>query len=157
MFDTQKVQFMTTIFKKIPEEYTDIYVIPEIFNVYVVALFRRLKLPIRAIMHDTTPQKEIFGVPVVKTAEASANFNENTAIIIITKKPGSFIQATIDFKVNGGIWTIPTFAVAYEEITPIYDRLILEKVKQIYVEDGIASSIPKILSDRFEGRERAAT
>ena len=104
MFDTQKIQRMTTLLEKLPKKFNDIYLIVEKrFTAETVALFKRLKISIRAIIHDETAQKELWGIPFVKTADVSETFNEHTALIIIPEKPLPLLQTTFDFKSpNGG-------------------------------------------------------
>ena len=139
MFDTAKIQRMTALLEKIPSEFDDVYLIPERrFFAEAVALFKRLKIPIRGIMYDTTPQKEIWGFPVVKTAEVSSKFNERTALIIIVEKPVPFIQTTFDFKVRGRVWTIPAFVMTSDESFIVYDYLMMKKFIQMHLEDGIS-------------------
>ena len=136
MFDTVKIQKMTALLEKIPEQFDNVYVTHEgIFTAEVVALFRRLKIPIRAIMSDTMAEKELFGIPAIDTAEAT--FTERTALIIVTKKPVPIIQTTFNIKITGGVWTIPAFVMSIEEITPIYDRVMVEKLIQMYEADDI--------------------
>ena len=140
MFDVNKIRRMSELLVKLPKESDNVYIVPEIFTKEVAVLFRRLKFPIAAIMHDTTPQKEIWGFPVVKTAEASANFNERTTLIILVKKPVPLIQTTFDFKVKGGTWTVPAFVMTNDEAAKIYDSVTLQKIIQQYIEDGISKS-----------------
>lgn len=86
-----------------PTEFDDVYIIPdEIFTQEAKALFKRLKIPVRAIMDDAHAGKISFELPIISTAQTSANFNGRTALIILTKKPVPFIQTTFDFKVTGG-------------------------------------------------------
>ena len=106
MFDTVKIQKMTAILEKIPEQFDNVYVTHEgLFTAEVVTLFRRLKIPIRAIMSDTMAEKELFGIPAIDTAEAT--FTERTALIIVTKKPVPIIQTTFKIKLRGGLRTVP--------------------------------------------------
>ena len=154
MFDTAKIQRMTALLEKIPSEFDDVYLIPERhFYAEAFALFKRLKIPIRGIMYDTTPQKEIWGFPVVKTAEVSSKFNERTALIILVEKPVPFIQTTFDFKVRGGTWTIPSLVISDNEINIIYNRLIIQKLLQIYEADSILEPKKNIqaMIERFAG------
>ena len=103
MFDTGKIQRMTTLLGKIPENFDDVYIVYDrLFLTEAAALFKRLKLPIRAIMHDMVVEKEVFGWQVVKTAEASANFNERTILIVLTQKPVPFVETTFKFRHWGG-------------------------------------------------------
>ncbi len=137
MFDTEKIRRMTTLLEKLPEEFDDVYLIPdEIFLADTAVIFRRLKIPIRAIIHDTIIQNEFLGLPVLKTAEASANFNERTALIILTKKPVPFIQTTFDFKVKGGKWTLPALVMTNDEVWATYARLMIQKFIQVCTENG---------------------
>ena len=101
MFDTIKIQKITALLEKIPEQFDNVYVTHEgIFTAEVVAIFRRLKIPIRAIMSDTMAEKELFGIPAINTAEAT--FTEYTALIIVTKKPVPIIQTIFNIKATGG-------------------------------------------------------
>ena len=106
MFDTEKIRHMTTLLEKMPEDFDDVYIVPDgIFIPEAAALFKRLKIPVRAIMDDMQPRKEFLGIPIIKTAAASVNFNERTALIVLVKKPVPFVQTTFNFKVRGGTWT----------------------------------------------------
>ena len=139
MFDTEKIQRITTLLEKMPENFDDVYVVHDgIFIPEAAALFKRLKIPVRAIMDDMQPGKEFRGIPIIKTAAASANFNERTALIVLVKKPVPFVQTTFNFKVRGGTWTIPALVMALDEILAVYDRVMLETLKQLYDEDGIS-------------------
>ena len=150
MFDTAKIQRMTALLEKVPEKFDDVYLIPERrFFAEAVALFKRLKIPIRGIMSDITSQKELWGIPFVKTAEVSSKFNERTALIILVEKPVQFIQTTFDFKVRGGVWTIPALVIAHDEILAIYDRLTLLRTLQQYREDGLPTPALKDFATRF--------
>ena len=142
---------MTTLLQKLPEEFDDVYLIPEIFTWEAATLFRRLKIPVKGIMHDTQPGKETWGIPIVKTAEASANFNDRTILIMLTKKPVPFIQTTFDFKVRGGKWTLPALVIAKDEVLPIYDLLMVQRFMQLYSEDKIAElkKNPNDLAEHF--------
>ena len=104
MFDTEKIQRMTALLEKLPEEFDDVYLIPEkTFFQETAAIFRRLKIPIRAIIHDTIIEKEAWGIPVVKTAQVVENFNERTILILLTEKPVPFVQTTFNFRNRGGV------------------------------------------------------
>ena len=140
MFDTEKIRRMTKLLEKMPEEFDDVYLIPEIFTAEAAALLKRLKIPVKGIMHDMQLGKETWGIPVVKTAEASANFNDRTILILLTEKPVPFIQTTFDFKVRGGKWTLPALVIANNEVMPIYDRVTVSKFLQQYREDGLPDS-----------------
>ena len=103
MFDTEKIRRMTELLEKLPEEFDNVYILPEVFTHEALVLFKRLKISIRAMILDgETAPKEIAGFPVIKTAEAVENFNERTILIIITNKPVPLIQTTFDFKKRGG-------------------------------------------------------
>ena len=67
-----------------------------------MALFRRLELPVRAIMDDTQAGKNFLGLPVIGTLAAAENFNERTVLIVLTQKPMPFIQTTLNFRNRGG-------------------------------------------------------
>ena len=148
MFDTEKIRRMTALLEKLPEEFDDVYLIPEIFTWEAAALLKRLKIPIRAIMHDMQPGKETWGIPIVKTAEASANFNERTILIMLTEKPVPFVQTTFDFKVGNGKWTLPALVIANDEVMPIYNSVTVSKIFQQYREDGLPDS-PTDLANQF--------
>lgn len=150
MFDTEKIRRITTLLGKMPEEFDDVYIVPEIFTQEAATLFRRLKIPVKGIMHDTQPGKEMWGIPIVKTAEVVENFNERTILILLTEKPVPLIQTTFDFRKREGVWTIPALVIADDEVKPIYDRLTVLKILKQYKEDGIPSSIPaRDLPERF--------
>ena len=150
MFDVEKIKSMTAVLEEMPDKFDDVYVVPdEIFMKEATALFRRLKIPIRAIMDDAQPGKKFLEIPVISTADASKNFNERTALIILAKKPVPFIQTTFDFKVDGGTWTVPAFVIAPDEILAIYDRVMAEKLRQLYAEDGFTEDDLNKFSERF--------
>ena len=105
MFDTKKIQQMTLELEKFSREHEDIYVFPEWLTPETFALFRRMRITIRAVVFNELPsfaQKEIFGIPVMKIEEASANFNERTAAIILKQKPVPFIRSNLNFNTRGG-------------------------------------------------------
>ena len=102
MFDTEKVQQMTSLLEQFSKDFKRVYIIPEIFPPEAAALFRRLKIPVRAIMYDNAPVKELFGFKVVRTTEAVENFNKRTGLIVLMKKPAPFIQTVLDFRNRGG-------------------------------------------------------
>lgn len=138
MFDNSKVQRITALLERLTEEYDEVYILPEeTFSENELALFRRLNIPIRAIVHDLVTDKEIFGIPILKTAEAAENFNERTILIVITKKSLPLIQTTFDFKVKGGTWAIPALVMTNNEVKAIYDSMILKRIIQLYKDDGI--------------------
>ena len=138
MFDTKKIRQMKTLLEELPKKFDNVYVIPDgIFLKDSAALFKRLEIPVKAAMHDTTKQKELWGFPVVKTSEASANFNERTALIILAKKTVPLIQTTFDFKVRGGTWTVPAYVLTNEEAQAVYDYVIVQRFMNAYWEDGI--------------------
>ena len=152
MFDTDKIHRMTEQLVKIPNDFDNVYVIHDrLFVADPAALFRRLKIPVVAIMDDLTREKELWGFPIVKTAEASANFNERTALIILSKKPVPLIQTTFDFAVRGKMLTVPAFVMTNEEAAAIYDRLILKGFIDMYAADGITdvTKTPSALAQRF--------
>ena len=151
MFDTAKVQQMTVELEKFAREHEDIYVIPEWFTPEAFALFRRMQIKIRAVLFNTpTPfaRKEIFGVPVLTAAEASANFNERTAFIMLKQKSVPFMQTTVSFNLRGGVFIFPAFVMATDEVSAVYDRLTLMRTLQQYQEDGLLAP-PKYLAVRF--------
>ena len=150
MFDIEKIQRMTALLEKLPEEFDNVYILPEVFTHEALMLFKRLKISIRAMILDgEKAPKEIAGFPVIKTSEAVENFNERTILIIITNKPVPLIQTTFDFKKKGGMWTIPALTMANSEVKPIYDRLTISKILQQYKEDGISSQPTEDLPERF--------
>ena len=149
IFDTKKIQQLTSLLEKLPENFSDVYIIPEAFFQEAAALFKRLKLPVRAVMHDTTTQKDFWGIPVIKTAEAAEKFNERTILIVLTQKPVPFIQTTFDFMKRGGKWTVPALVMTNEEAQAVYDRVLLMRYINSYAEDGISPTLTKDLPDRF--------
>ena len=150
MFDTEKICRMTTLLEKLPEEFDNVYILPEVFTHEALVLFKRLKISIRAMILDgETSPKEIAGFPVVKTSEAVENFNERTILIIITNKPIPLVQTSFNFKKRGGMWTIPAMTIANSEVKPIYDRLTVSKILKQYKEDGIPSQPTEDLLERF--------
>ena len=152
MFDTDKIHRIAKLLMKIPNEFDNVYVIHDgLFVAESAALFRRLKIPVAAIMSDTAAEKELWGFPVVKTVAASANFNERTALIILSKKPVPLIQTTFDFTIRGGVITVPAFVMTNEEAAAIYDRLILKGFIDMYAADGITdvTKTPSALAQRF--------
>ena len=151
MFDNAKVQQMTVELEKFAREHEDIYVIPEYITPEVFALFRRMRITIRAVLFNTPlpfSQREIFGIPVLKMEEATTNFNERTALIVLKQKSVPFIRTALNFTFWGGVLTVPVFVMANDEISAIYDRLTLLKVLQQYQEDGLHAP-PKDLATRF--------
>ena len=150
MFDAEKIHRMTALLEKLPEEFDNVYIIPEVFTHEALMLFKRLKISIRAMILDgEKAPKEIAGFPVIKTSEAVENFNDRTILIIITNKNVPLIQTTFDFKKKGGMWTIPAFVMANDEVSAIYDRLTVLKILKQYEEDRIPSASLKDLPDRF--------
>ena len=138
MFDVNKIRRISEILGRLARDRKEIYLIPVgIFTIAENNLFRRFNLQIQAIMLDTDPQKELFGIPIIKTAQALANFTENTVLIIITKKPSPLFETTFDFNVNGGTWTIPALVISIEETTAIYDCMNVLKTMQEYKEDNV--------------------
>ena len=138
MFNVGKIRSMTETLQKFARDYDNVYVIPYgIFSEAEFNLFKRLGIKIIAVMFDTIPQKEIFGIPFIKTAEASANFNERTALIIINKKTIPLIEATFDFKVGDEMLTVPAVIMSVEETKFIYDYLTVLKIMEQYEEDKI--------------------
>lgn len=151
MFDVKKIQRMETELKQFAKVYDNVYIVPEVFRIDAAALFKRLQIPVRAVMHDQSTEKEVWDIPVIKTKEATANFNERTALIILTTKPVPFIQTTFDFKVRGGTWTIPALCISYDEAVALYDRLMVDKLIQMYKEDKITevTNISTKVGERF--------
>lgn len=155
MFDTAKVQRMTTELEKFSREHDNVYVIMKALNADVFALFRRLKVRIWAILSNVPLYngnkvvKKFFGLPVLKTEEATKNFNEHTGLILLTKKPAPFIQTTFDFLVNGKLIKIPAFVMDSDEVLAIYDRLTVMRILQQYLEDGMSAPSAKLLAKRF--------
>ena len=150
MFDTDKIQRMTAELQQFALKYDDFYVIPEkAFAEEDSALFKRLKMKIRAIIFDGSSGKELSGVPVVDMAEIYQSFNERTAFIMLMEKPLPLIQTTIDVKIPGGKRIIPAFIISFEEVIYIYDRVLFLKYIDMYVEDGLKSVKSKDLPERF--------
>lgn len=151
MFDVKKILRMETELKQFAKVHDNVYIVPEVFRIDAAALFKRLQIPVRAIMQDTWTAKEVWDIPIIKTKEASTNFNERTALIILTIKPVPFIQTTFDFNVRGSTWTIPAFCMSYDETVAIYDRLMAKKLIQMYREDKITEFTNKLtaVGERF--------
>lgn len=155
MFDTAKVQRMTTELEKFSHEHDNVYVIMEVLNADAFALFRRLKVRLRAILSDVPLYngnkviEKILGLPVLKTEEAAENFNESTGLILFTKKPVPFIQTTFDFAINDKLLKIPAFVLANDESLAIYDRLTLMMVLYQYQKDGLNLPMLQSLAYRF--------
>lgn len=150
MFDVKKIRRLAALLEKIPNEFENVYVVPEYFTREMVALFKRLKLPIRALMHDEETRKEFFGIPVLKTAEASANFNERTLLIILVKKPVPLIQTTFNVKVSGGLWSLPALVISGDEAIAVYNHLLILKMMRLYEEDGLSDiKNPSTLANKF--------
>ena len=135
MFDTDKIQRMTFLLEQIPENFSDVYIVPEVFPKEAMPLFRRLKLPVRAIMDDTQAGKIYAGLSIISTAEAK--FNERTILIVLSEKPVPFIQTTFDIKNGGGLWSVPALVMVPDEVQLIYDHVLLKNFIQFYEEDGI--------------------
>ena len=152
MVDTDKIHRIAKLLIKIPNDFDNVYVIHDrLFVAEPAALFRRLKIPVAAIMSDTAAEKELWGFPIVKTAEASANFNERTALIILSKKPVPLIQTTFDFAVRGKMLTVPAFVMTNEEAVAIYSCVMVQRFIDMYKEDGITdvTKTPSALAQRF--------
>ena len=157
MFDVEKIRSLATLLETIPEYFDDVYIVHDgTFLSEAAKLFKRLKLPIRAIMSDTMVEKELFGWKAVKTAEASVNFNERTVLILLVKESVPFVRTTFDFKVKGGTWTVPALVISNEELAPIYDRVMFLNVLRQYKEDGTLEK-NKNLSDLIERFARGLT
>ena len=136
MFDTKKIRQMKTLLEELPKKFDNVYVIPDgIFLKDSAALFKRLEIPVKAIMSDTAAEKELFGLPVIRTSEAK--FNERTALIILAKESVPLIQTTLDIKVSGGTWSLPAFIMTNEEAQAVYDFLMVQEFIKKYREDGI--------------------
>ena len=151
MFDAEKIRNMTNLLETMPEYFDDVYLIPEIFTKEAAALLKRAKIPVRGIIHDFQLDKETWGIPVLRTAQASKNFSERTALINLVIKPAPFIQKTFDFKVGGGKWTLPALVIADEEVTLIYERVMIKNFQRLYEEDGISEPTKSLenLTERF--------
>ena len=152
MFDTKKIQQMTLELEKFSREHEDIYVFPEWLTPETFALFRRMRITIRAVVFNELPsfaQKEIFGIPVMKIEEASANFNERTAAIILKQKPVPFIRSNLNFNTRGGVLIVSAFFMTQDEALAIYDRLTLFRTLQQYREDGLPAPAPKDFAMKF--------
>ncbi|MBR3498768.1 MAG: hypothetical protein IKO05_07250 [Selenomonadaceae bacterium] len=137
IFDTEKVQRMTDLLEKLPEKFDNVYIVHEgILIREAAALFKRLKIPVRAIMADDAPVKEFLGLPVVGTAKAK--FNERTILIVLPKKPVPFIQTTLDIRNRGGVWTVPALVMTNKEAQAVYNRVMLKNFLELYEEDGFS-------------------
>ena len=140
MFDTAKVRRMTSELEEFARKHEDIYVIPEWLTPDAFALFRRMKLTVRAIAFPSMPrfaQKEIFGYPVMILPEAIKNFTTRTGIILLSTKSQPLLAKRMNFTVGNQQLTVPLFALSSEEALAIYDRLTLMKIFQQYQEDGL--------------------
>ncbi|MBQ3726827.1 MAG: hypothetical protein II902_07185 [Selenomonadaceae bacterium] len=149
MFDTEKIRQLTFLLERMPKDYSRVYIIPEVFPQEAAALFRRLKIPVRAIMIDNAPMKELFGFKVVSTAEAVANFNRRTGLIALMRKSAPFIQTPLDFRNRGGILSLSALVMAPDEILAVYDRLTLMKILKQYQEDGLPNPPLQDFATRF--------
>ena len=150
MFDAEKIRNMTNLLETMPEYFDDVYLIPEIFTKEAAALLKRAKIPVRGIIHDTTSQKETWGIPVLRTAQASKNFSERTALINLVIKPAAVIRKTFDFKVGGGTWTLPALVMTNDDVLAIYDRLTILRIAQQYQEDNMPNPRePEFLVERI--------
>ena len=149
MFDTEKIRQLTSLLERMPKDFSRVYIIPEVFPQEAAALFRRLKIPVRAIMIDNAPMKELFGFKVVSTAEAVANFNRRTGLIALMRKSVPFIQTPLDFRNRGGILSLSALVMAPDEILAVYDRLTLMKILKQYQEDGLPNPPLQDFATRF--------
>lgn len=145
MFDTAKVQRMTEGLIKFVREHDNFYLVPESIMQESFALFRRLHISIKAILFDGDGQGNLFGYPLMKTAEAIVQFNERTGLIILVKKPVPFIYTTRLFASR----EIPVFVMTPEEALAIYDRLTVVGIIQQYKADGLPVPLLQDLSIRF--------
>ena len=150
MFDAEKIRRLTYLLQRLPEEFSDVYILHEgFFLKMTAALFRRLKIPVRALIHDSPSTKEVFDIPIVTTAEAAANFNERTILIKLLKKTAPFIQTTVDFKTDGGTWSLPALVLTNDEAETIYERVLLLRYVNSYAEDGMPLPQPEKLPEKF--------
>lgn len=150
MFDTAKVQIMTEELEKFAREHDNVYLILDFVNEETVALFRRLKIRIQAILIDETDCNEFWGLPVLKTSEAATKFNERTGLLIILKNQKTpFIKTEFNFTINGRLTEIPAFVMNSDELLAIYDRLTVMRILQQYREDGLSAPTVKLLAKRF--------
>ena len=150
MFDTAKVQRMTTELIKFAREHAEIYVIPEWLTPDAFALFRRMRITVRAIIiNQPLAQKEIFGCPVMVMAEAIKNFTARTGIIHLSAKPQPMPVNMAIFTIGNHQLNVPLFAISMNEALAIYDRLTLMRVLQQYQEDGLPIPPLQDLSIRF--------
>lgn len=154
MFDTAKVQIMTEGLIRFSQEHDNVYVLPEFLEETPWALFRRLKIQIRAVLFDVPSHdeakrlKKISGLPVLKTSEATTNFNERTGIIVLRNKKTPFIKTGLDFTINGRLTGLPAFVMDFAEASAIYDRLTIANILQQYREDGLTMSA-NLMAERF--------
>ena len=151
MFDTKKIHQIISLLIRIPSEFDNVYIVPEAFPKEAAALFKRLKLPVRAVMDDTQAGKVYAGLSIISTAEAAEKFNERTILIVLTQKPVPFIQTTFDIKKQGGTWTVPALVIDSIEVIVIYESFMTKELRQLYIEDGFSElnkSVNK-LAERF--------
>ena len=151
MFDTAKIQRMTTELENFAREHEDIYLIPEWLKPEAFALFRRMRITIRAVLTDSpqlAAQREIFGCPLMPLAEAIKNFTPQTGIILLSAKPQPNPLTAVSFTLGNQQLNVPTFAVAADEALALYDRLTLMRTLQQYREDGVFTQ-SKDLAMRF--------
>lgn len=152
MFDVEKVRLMTEELENFVREHEDIYVIPEWLNQQAFALFRRMRITIRAVTLNTAepvePQ-EIFGCPQMNLHEAIKYFSSSTGIILLSAKPQDIFLNAMVFSVGNQNLNVPVFVVTFNEILAIYDRLTILKILQQYNEDGLNIVAANELGQRF--------
>ena len=156
MFDTKKIHQIISLLIRIPSEFDNVYIVPEAFPKEAVALFKRLKLPVRAVMDDTQAGKVYAGLSIISTAEAAEKFNERTILIVLSEKPVPFIQTTFDIKKQGGTWTVPALVIDSIEVIVIYESFMTKELRQLYIEDGF-SELNKSASKLAEKFSRGLT
>ena len=149
MFDVEKVCRMTEELETFARAYEEIYLIFESMTGETFALFRRLKVNIRAVLSDETNGRETFGLPVLKTYEAVKNFSERTGIIVIVKNPLPIFLTELPFDVNGRRLQIPTFILSPDEVSAIYDRLMILQTLLHRAEDGLPDYLLQDFAMRF--------
>ena len=148
MFDNAKVQQMTDVLARFAQEHENIYVIPEWLTPEPFALFRRLRITVRAILIDA-PQKEIFGCPTLNLTDAIKNFSDKTGIIFLSKKSQPQPLNMLTFPAGNQNLNVPAFIANADEISAIYDRLTVMKILQQYREDGLVVLPFKNVAQRF--------
>ncbi len=154
MFDTEKVRRMTGELEAFAREHEDIYLFSESLTPEIFALFRRMKITVRALLvNSPTDRKEIFGCPIMVLSDVIKNFTARTGIIFLTRKPRTNLSGGnwggVSFAVGNGQLTVPTFFLTADEVLAIYDRLTLIRILQQYQEDGLPNPTLQNFATRF--------